>query len=138
MRMSLGGCTNGGTEVSWGAAWAGTAVARQFVGRLSQVDKAVLQQAVPPVLDRDPYLSAWTNVQVALGMAPAADQARIRELLVELDGQIEMLKLMPSLQEAAKRAVRALLVRRWLLAPESLTFAYEPFESVIPLTSLGP
>jgi hypothetical protein len=29
-------------------------------------------------------------------------------------------------------------VRRWLLAEESVTFAYEPFESVIPLASLGP
>jgi hypothetical protein len=124
--------------VSWEAAWAGAAVARRFVRRLSQVDKAVLQQAVPSVLDRDPYLSAWTNVQAALGTAPAADQARIRELLVELDRAIETLNIAPGLQEAAKRAVRALLVRRWLLAPESLSFVYEPFESVIPLTSLAP
>jgi hypothetical protein len=124
--------------VSWEAAWAGAAVARQFVRRLARVDKAELQQAVSPVLDRDPYLSAWTNIQAALGTAPAADRERIQELLVELDGQIETLSLVPSLQEAAKRAVRALLVRRWLLAPESLTFAYEPFESVVPLTSLAP
>jgi hypothetical protein len=124
--------------MSWEAAWAGAAVARQFVRRLSQVDKAVLQQAVPPMLDRDPYLSAWTNVQAALGTAPAADQARIQKLLVELDGQIETFNLAPSVLEAAKRAVRALLVRRWLVTPDSLTFAYEPFESVIPLTSLAP
>lgn len=124
--------------MSWETAWAGAAVARQFVRRLSQVDRAALEQAVPPVLDRDPYLSAWTNIESALGAAPATDQARIQELLVELDGQIGALNLVPSLQEAAKRAVRALLVRRWLLAPESLTFAYEPFESVIPLTSLAP
>ena len=124
--------------MSWETAWAGAAVARQFVRRLAELDPGVLRQVVPPVFDRDPYLSAWTNIQAALGTAPAADQARIQELLVELDGQIETLNLVPSLQEAAKRAVRALLVRRWLLAPESLTFAYEPFESVIPLTSLAP
>ena len=121
----------------WEAAWAGAAVAREFVGRLSKLAPAVLRQAVPPVLDRDPYLSAWTNIQAALGAAPGIDQARIRELLIELDGQIESLNLHPSLAEAAKRAVRGLLARRWLLAEESLTFAYEPFESVIPLTSLG-
>jgi len=97
----------------------------------------VLRQALPPVLDRDPYLSAWTNIQAALGAAPAIDQSRIRELLSELDGPIESLNLPPSVAEAAKRALQGLLVRRWLLAEESLTFAYEPFESVIPLVSLG-
>ncbi len=124
--------------MSWEAAWAGAAVAREFVERLSTLDPAVLRQAVPPVLDRDPYLSAWTNIQAALGSAPAVDQARIRELLVELDSQIESLNLPRSVAEAAKRALRGLLVRRWLLAEESLTFVYEPFESVIPLASLGP
>jgi hypothetical protein len=43
----------------------------------------------------------------------------------------------PGLREAARRAVRALLARRWLLTQESLAFVYEPFESAIPLTSLG-
>jgi hypothetical protein len=123
--------------MSWEAAWAGAAVAREFVGRLSELDPAVLRQAVAPVLDRDPYLSAWTNIQAALGAAPGIDQARIRELLSELDGQIESLNLHPNLAEVAKRALRGLLARRWLLAQESLTFAYEPFESVIPLASLG-
>jgi hypothetical protein len=124
--------------VSWETAWAGAAVARQFVRRLAEVDPAVLRQAVPPVFDRDPYRSAWTNIQAALGTAPADDQVRIQDLLVELDRQIESLSLAPSLQESAKRATRGILVRRWLLAEESLTFAYEPFESVIPLTSLRP
>jgi hypothetical protein len=124
--------------MSWEAAWAGAAVAREFVERLSKLEPAVLRQAVPPVLDRDPYLSAWTNIQAALGSAPVIDQARIRELLVELDSQIESLNLPRSVAEAAKRALRGLLVRRWLLAEESLTFVYEPFESVIPLASLGP
>jgi hypothetical protein len=98
----------------------------------------VLRQAIPLALDRDPYLSAWTNIQAALGTAPAIDQARIRELLSEFDGQIDALPLDPSVAEAAKRALRGLLVRRWLLAEQSLTFAYEPFESVIPLASLAP
>jgi hypothetical protein len=124
--------------LSWEAAWAGAAVAREFVRRLSELDPGLLRQAVPPVLDRDPYLSAWTNIQAALGAAPALDQARIEELLSELDSQIESLDLDSSVAEAAKRTVRGLLVRRWLLADESLTFAYEPFESVIPLASLGP
>lgn len=124
--------------MSWEAAWAGAAVAREFVRRLSELEPAVLRQAIPPVLDRDPYLSAWTNIQAAFGAAPAIDQARIRELLSELDSQIEALHFGPSVAEAAKRALRGLLVRRWLLAEESLTFAYEPFESVIPLASLGP
>ena len=124
--------------MSWEAAWAGAAVAREFVRRLSELDPAVLRQAVPLVLDRDPYLSAWTNIQAALGAAPGVDQTRIGDLLSELDGQIEALNLAPSVVEAAKRALRGLLVRRWLLAEESLTFAYEPFESVIPLASLGP
>jgi hypothetical protein len=123
--------------MGWETAWAGAVVARDFVRRLSELDPAALQQAIPPVLDRDPYLSAWTNIQAALGAAPAIDQARIRDLLSELDGEIEALNLAPSVAEAAKRALRGLLVRRWLLAEESLTFAYEPFESVIPLASLG-
>lgn len=123
--------------MSWEAAWAGAAVARRFVQRLSEVDKAMLRQAVPPALHRDPYLSAWNNIQSALGSAPAADRERLTGLLVELDGEIEKLDLAPTVREAAKRAVRGLLVRRWLVATESLTFAYEPFESVIPLASLG-
>jgi hypothetical protein len=124
--------------VSWEAAWAGAAVARQFVRRLSESDRAELRQAIPPMLDRDPYLSAWVNIQAALGSAPPEDQERLQALLAELDGRIEALNVAPSLREAARRAVRGLLVRRWLLTAESLTFVYEPFESVIPLTSLGP
>ena len=123
--------------MSWEAAWAGAAVARRFVQRLSELDETVLRQAVPPVLDRDPYLSAWSNIQAALGNAPAADRARLQELLPELDGHIDALALPPRLHESAKRALRGLLVRRWLLTSESLTFVYEPFESVIPLMSLG-
>jgi hypothetical protein len=88
-------------------------------------------------LDRDPYLSAWTNVEAALGMASAADQEHLGALLTDLDARVETLNLSPSLREAGRRAVRALLARRWLLTQESLAFVYEPFESAIPLTSLG-
>lgn len=123
--------------MGWGAAWAGAAVARQFVQRLSEVDRAELRQAVPPMLDRDPYLSAWSNIQVALGNAPPEDQDRLGSLLPELDREIGMLDISPVLREAARRAVRGLLAHRWLLTQESLTFVYEPFESVVPLTSLG-
>lgn len=124
-------------EVSWEAAWAGAAVAREFVGRLAELDPLELRQAIPPMLDRDPYLSAWTNVQSALGSAPSRDQQGIRALLPELDEKIDALSAGPGLREAARRAVRGLLSRPWLLTAESLTFVYEPFESVIPVDSLG-
>lgn len=123
--------------MSWEVAWAEAAVARQFVQRLAGLRRTDLEPAVPPVLDRDPYLSAWTNVEAALGTAPARDRERLKSLLEELDAQVNALDLTPNMREAARRAVRALLARRWLLTPESLTFVYEPFESVIPLTSLG-
>ncbi len=51
--------------------------------------------------------------------------------------RLASLRLPPTLREAAWRAVRALLARRWLLTDESLTFVYEPFESLVPLSSLG-
>lgn len=123
--------------MGWQAAWAGAAVAREFVRRLAESDRAELRQAVPPLLDRDPYLSAWANIQAALGSAPPDDRDRLEGLLVELDARIETIDVAPVLREAARRAVRGLLVRRWLLTAESLTYAYEPFESVIPLASLG-
>ena len=112
-------------------------MARRFVQCLSALGKAESRPAMPPILHRDPYLSAWTNVEAALGNAPAPDRERLRALAAELDAQVEALDLPPSLREAARRAVRGLLVRRWLLTPESLAFVYEPFESSIPLTSLA-
>ena len=123
--------------MSWEAVWAGAGVARQFVQRLSELDPVELRQAVPPILDRDPYLSAWTNVQAALGNAPAGDREAFEPLLAELDARIEVLDLEPTMREAARRALRGLVSQPWLLTPESLTFVYEPFESVIPLASLG-
>jgi hypothetical protein len=112
-------------------------VARQFVQRLGQLGPAALRPALVPLLDRDPYLSAWVNVGAALGAAPARDQERLSGLLGELDAEVMALDMTPSLREAARRAVRALLARRWLQTPESLTFVYEPFESLIPLSSLN-
>jgi hypothetical protein len=122
--------------MSWETAWAEAAMARRFVQRLSELGKAELRPAIPPILHGDPYLSAWMNVEAALGNAPARDQERLRALAAELDAQVEVLEMLPSLREAAGRALRALLVRRWLLTPESLAYVYEPFESSIPLTTL--
>jgi hypothetical protein len=121
----------------WETAWAEAALARRFVERLSQTPADLLHPAVPPTLDTDPYLSAWTNVQAALGAAPAIDRDRVGTLTRELDARVAALPLAPASAEAARRAVRALLARRWLSTPESFTFLYQPFESVIPLHSLN-
>jgi hypothetical protein len=120
----------------WETAWEEAAVARRFVELLREVPPAQLIPAVPPILDRDPYLSAWTNVEAALAHAPPVDRQRIRALIEELDRELGALPMSPVLAEAARRAVRALLARRWLTTPESFTFVFEPFESVVPLTSL--
>jgi hypothetical protein len=120
----------------WETAWAEAALARRFVDRLSETPADLLRPAVPPSLDTDPYLSAWTNVQAALGAVSAIDRDRIGALTTELDARLVALPLAPALAEAARRAVRALLARRWLDTPESFTFIYEPFESVIPLNTL--
>jgi hypothetical protein len=122
--------------MTWETAWAEAALARRFVERLSDLRPPDLQPAVPPILQSDPYLSAWTNVQAALGNTPETDQIRLRELLTELDGLIAGLQSSPALAEAARRATRALIARRWLLTEESLRFVYEPFESLVPLSSL--
>jgi hypothetical protein len=61
----------------------------------------------------------------------------LRALLAELDAGVNAQDMLPSLREAAQRALRALLARPWLLTPESLDFVYEPFESSIPLDSLA-
>jgi len=123
--------------VSWETAWAEAGLARRFVQRLAAAGLRDRRPALAPILDRDPYLSAWTNVEAALGHAPADDRARVDPLLAELDAALERLDMLPSLREAARRAVRALLAQRWLLTRESLTFLYEPFEGVVPLASLG-
>jgi hypothetical protein len=91
---------------------------------------------MPPMLDRDPCLSAWINVEAALGNAPPTDRERDHALAEELDRELGALPLGPVMAEAAHRVVRALLARRWLNTPESFTFVYQPFESVVPLSSL--
>lgn len=121
----------------WETAWEEAALARRFVERLKDVSPALLRPAVPPTLDRDPYLSAWINVETALGNAPPVDRERARALAEELDRELGTLAMSLVLAEAARRTVRALLARRWLSPPESFTFVYEPFESVVPLTSLN-
>jgi hypothetical protein len=120
----------------WEMAWEEAALARRFVERLARVSPDLLRPAVPPTLDRDPYLSAWTNVEAALANAPETDRERIGALATELDQQVGALRLSPIMAEAARRAVRALLAQRWLLTPESFAFVFEPFESVVPLSSL--
>ena len=123
--------------MAWETAWAEAAMARRFVRRLSELGPAERHPALPPVFDRDPYLSAWSNVESALGNAPPGDQDRLRALIAEMDDRLNAEDMQPSLRQAAQRAVRALLARPWLLIPESLDFLYEPFESSIPLDSLG-
>jgi hypothetical protein len=120
----------------WETAWAEAALARRFVQRLGQVPMGVLRPMVPPVLDQEPYLSAWTNIQAALGNAPPVDRERADTVADELDRELAGFALPAAVAEAARRAVRALLARRWLTTEESFTFVYEPFESVVPLTSL--
>jgi hypothetical protein len=51
--------------MAWETAWAEAAMARRFVDRLSQLGPAERHPTLEPVLDRDPYLSAWTNVAAA-------------------------------------------------------------------------
>jgi hypothetical protein len=120
----------------WETAWAEAALARRFVQRLGEIPVGDLRPMVPPVFDQEPYLSSWTNIQAALGNAPAVDRERAAAVAEELDRDLEAYPLPTAVAEAARRAVRALLARRWLGAEESFTFVYEPFESVVPLTSL--
>lgn len=120
----------------WETAWVEAAVARRFVERLKELSPAQLRPAVPPTLDRDPYLSAWINVQAALGNAPTVDRERVDTVARELDRELAAVPMSPVLLEAARRTVRALLAQRWLATPESLNFVFEPFESIVPLKSL--
>jgi hypothetical protein len=84
----------------------------------------------------DPYLSAWSNVEAALGNAPEPERQGRLKLATELDRRIAEIDLAPAVRSAASRACRALLARPWLTPPESFKFAYEPFEASIPPESL--
>lgn len=110
--------------------------ARRFLERLAGLPDAFRRPALPPLLNVDPYLSAWTNVESALGNAPARERERRLAVAAELDRELGGMGLVPEMKEAARRAVRALLARPWLLTPESFKFVYEPFETLFPVDSL--
>jgi hypothetical protein len=116
--------------------WDGVTAAARFVARLAEAPRELLRPAVPPVLDHEPYLSAWLNVETALGNAPDAERRRLEGLTRELDQALSTLGMDRTMEEAARRAVRALLVRDRVSPPESFTFVYEPFEDTVPLESL--
>jgi hypothetical protein len=111
--------------------------ARRFLERLATLPSDFRRPALPPLLDVDPYLSAWTNVEAGLGNAPAPERERCLAVAAELDRELRNMDLAPEMKEAARRAVRALLARPWLLTPESFKFVYEPFETLIPANSLS-
>ncbi len=110
--------------------------AGQFLQRLGGLPGAFQPPALPPLLNVDPYLSAWTNVEAALGNAPPRERERRLIVSAEIDRELQRLELAPEMKEAARRAVRALLARPWLLTQESFKFVYEPFEALIPVDSL--
>jgi hypothetical protein len=109
------------------------AASRRFLQRLAALPEPVRHRALPPLVDVDPYLSAWTNVEAALGSAPSPERERRLKAAAELDEVIRTMDLTPEMKEAARRAVRALLARPWLLTSESFRFVYEPFETEIPV-----
>jgi len=112
------------------------AVARRFVERLATLPDESRHPVLPPLLDVDPYLSAWSNVEAALGNAPEPERQARLKLAAELDRRIGEIVLEPPVRAAARRASRALLARPWLTPPESFKFVYEPFQISIPPESL--
>jgi hypothetical protein len=108
--------------------------ALKFVERLRALPEAFRRPALPPLLNVDPYLSAWTNVEAAIRNAPARERRLIAA--AELEGELRRMDLTPEMREAARRAVSAILARPWLLVPESFKFVYEPFETAIPIHDL--
>ncbi len=110
--------------------------AGRFLQRLAGQPEAFRRPELPPLLNVDPYLSAWTNVEAALGNAPPRERERRLIVAAELDRELQRMDLTPEVKEAARRAVRALLARAWLLTPESFRFVYQPFETLIPVDSL--
>jgi len=112
------------------------AVARRFVERLATLPDEFRHPVLSPLLDVDPYLSAWGNVEAALGNLPETERERRLKLAAELDRRISAIDLAPAVRSAAGRASRALLARPWLTPAESFKFVYEPFEISIPPESL--
>jgi hypothetical protein len=110
--------------------------ALKFVERLGALPEAFRRPALPPLLNVDPYLSAWTNVEAAIRNAPARERERRLIAAAELEGELRRMDLTPEMREAARRAVSAILARPWLLVPESFKFVYEPFETAIPIHDL--
>jgi hypothetical protein len=110
--------------------------ARRFLQHLARLPETFRRPALPPLLDVDPYLSAWINVEAALGNAPRPERERRLAVAAELDREIREMDLTPEMMQAARRAVRGILARPWLLTPESFKFVYEPFETLIPVDSL--
>jgi hypothetical protein len=110
--------------------------ALRFVQSLARLPDAFRHPALPPLLNVDPYLSAWTNVESALGNAPPPERERRLTVAAELDHELQPMELASEMKEAARRVVRALLARPWLITPESFKFVYEPFETLIPVDSL--
>ncbi len=49
--------------------------ARRFL-HLARLPETFRRPALPPLLEVDPYLSAWINVEAALGNAPPRERER--------------------------------------------------------------
>ncbi len=112
------------------------ATAERFVDRLARLPPFELRPGVPPLLHSDPYLSAWTNIEAALGNSPSDERSKLSSAATRLDRAIGELPLAPEFGAAARRAVRALLVRGRPGTAESVRFVYEPFETAVPLNTL--
>jgi hypothetical protein len=112
------------------------AAAGRFVERLGTLPPRDRQPSLPPLMHTEPYLSAWTNIEAAMGNAPAEERGRLDVAAARLDRVLSGLSLPPELGVAARRAVRALLVAGRPGTAESVRFVYEPFEAVVPIGSL--
>jgi hypothetical protein len=89
-------------------------LARRFVERLRELPPDVLAPAVPPLLNRDPYLSAWTNVEAALGNAPPPERERLQVAAQQLDAELAELALAPRCtRRRAGQYARCLRGRGW-------------------------
>ena len=85
--------------------------ARRFAQRLAGLPDEFPRPALPPLLNVDPYLRAWTNVEAALGSAPAPERERRLRVAAELDRELTGIS-------------------------ERFKFVYEPLETLIPVDSL--